>query len=180
VRGGPRVQRDEGSPDFERGERVVAAGRQYTISLFSVTGINPVINEAVRFRCAQTHDCRFCSNARLKDALDMGFDEEMHSKVSQYETSDFDPATIAALRLCDAIIVNPDAADEALAEELRRHFTEEQIAEICFDVLHWGEQKYLVSLALEEPPWDGPTVIEFNDEGGHDVHGPIGSVAPGA
>lgn len=136
-----------------------------------------MITEATRVRCAQIHDCRLCGSTRLKDALDMGFDEEMHAQVFRYETSDFDPATVAALRLCDAIILDPGSADDALAEELHLHFSDKQIAEICLDVLNWSEQKHLVALRLEEPPWDEPNIISFDDEGGHQIHGPVAGVA---
>lgn len=129
------------------------------------TAVDPVITEIVRLRCAQIHDCRLCGSLRIQDALDQGFDESMQRKIASYESSDFSPAVIAALRLCDAIILLPSSADSGLKSELARHFSQQQIAEICFDVVKWSQQKPLVALRLDNPSWSEPTALTFTDAG---------------
>ena len=175
--GGARIERDATSPDFERAERLLDAGREFSITVSAVKGIDPLVTEATRTRCAQIHDCRMCGSVREREALEAGFDDEMHAKISQYEQSDLDPATIAALRLTDAIIIDPASADEALSEELHRHFSDEQIAEICLDVVKFSEQKHMVALRLEDPPWVVPSVIAFGDDGSHEIVGPLHGAA---
>jgi alkylhydroperoxidase family enzyme len=99
------------------------------------------------------HDCRFCSSVRFDQAVAKGLDEDMTAKIARYESSDLGPAAIAALRLCDSIILAPAVvADAELAGELRRHFTEEQIAELCLHVMKWSQQKVFVALRMEAPP----------------------------
>lgn len=171
--GGARIQRDENSPGYTTGERLFGAIRAFAAAVVQADGVDPMVTEAVRLRCAQVHDCRFCSSVRLREALQMGFDEEMNAKISRYETAGFDARIVAALRLCDAIILTPDSADEELSEELHRYFSDAQIAEICLDVIKWSEQKQLVALRLEEPPWDEPYVLYFDEDGMHRYGGPV-------
>ena len=82
-------------------------------------------------------------------------------------------AAVAALRLVDAIILTPGEADDELAAELHRHFTDAQIAELCLDVVKWSHQKVLVALRLEKPPWDERTVLSFDAEGDAVIGGPV-------
>ena len=96
----------------------------------------------------------------------------MQRKIASYESSDFSPDVIAALRLCDAMILDPASADAALKAELERHFSAEQIAEICLDVVKWSQQKALVALRIEEPPWEQATVLSFDERGNPCFGGP--------
>jgi hypothetical protein len=70
-----------------------------------------------------------------------------------------------ALRLADAMVIAPVRVDEELRTELREHFTDTQIAELCFDVMKWSKQKFLVALRLERPPWDGIATLTFDARG---------------
>jgi alkylhydroperoxidase family enzyme len=134
------------------------------------TSIDPVITELVRLRCAQYHDCRLCGSLRLREARDEGVDETIVAKIARHETSDLSDAAKAALRLVDAMIIRPSLADDGLRAELRKHFTESQIAEICLDVVKWSQQKYLVALRVETPPWKGLGTLSFDEGGNPQVH----------
>jgi len=101
----------------------------------------------------------------LREASENGVDEGIVAKIARYETSDLSDAAKAALRLADAIIMRPTQADDRLRADLREHFTDSQIAEICLDVVKWSQQKYLVALRVETPPWEGLGTLSF-DEGG--------------
>ena len=137
----------------------------YAASVMRTTGIDPVITELVRLRCAQYHDCRLCGSLRLGKAREQGVDEAVVAKIAHYETSDLSDAAKAALRLTDTMIKHPASADDELRAELRKHFTESQIAEICLQVVKWSQQKYLVALRVETPPWKGLGTLNFDKDG---------------
>jgi alkylhydroperoxidase family enzyme len=132
--------------------------------------VDAITTELVRLRCARLHDCRKCKSVRDGRALDAGFDEALGAKIDSHETSDLDPHHKAALRLADAMILTPGAVDPDLRAELRRHFSEAQIAELCLDVVKWSVQKALVALRLEAPPnEDALTRIDANAEGAYRI-----------
>ena len=79
---------------------------------------------------------------------------------------------IAALRLCDAMILTPSLAGSGLKQELERHFSAAQIAEIMLDVMKWSQQKALVALRLESPPWEDTRVLRFDKDGRPSFGGP--------
>lgn len=138
---------------------------EFAAAQMRATDIDPVITELVRLRCAQYHDCRLCGSLRLREAAEQGVIEATVSKIASHESSDLNEAAKAALRLADAIIIRPAAADASLRSELRRHFTDVQIAEICLDVVKWSQQKYLVALRIETPPWNGLEILSFDADG---------------
>jgi alkylhydroperoxidase family enzyme len=127
--------------------------------------VDPVTTELVRLRCAWYHDCRVCGSLRLEEARVDGVDEEMAAKVALYEESDLPEAAKTALRLVDAVIIDPARADRRLVVALREHFTDEQIVELLFDVMKWSRQKELVALRLETPGWEGTNVLGFDANG---------------
>jgi len=60
-----------------------------------------------------------------------------------------------------------------LAAELHEYFTDEQIAELIFDVMKWSDQKVDVALGMDAPPRGGLSTHSF-DAGGRMVdHGPL-------
>ena len=158
-----------------------AAMSSFAAAAVRQSGVDPVVTELVRLRCAQYHDCRLCASLRSRDALDRGLDEAAVAKVAQHSTSDLDRVARAALRLADAIIIDPGGIDDELAVELRACFSDEQIAELCLDVVKWSKQKFLVALRLESPPSTGLTVLSFDEQGEPRFDGPVRrlSRAPG-
>ena len=63
------------------------------------------------------------------------------------------------------MILTPGAIEESLRDELREHFSEAQIAELCLDVVKWSVQKALVALRIEPPPNEGLTRMAANPDG---------------
>jgi hypothetical protein len=173
----PRISLENDSKGFVVGGELDTAMADFAATAVRADAVDPLITELVRLRCAQVHDCRLCGSLRLTEALDRGLDEEMAEKIARYETAGFDPAAVAALRLADAIILAPAKADAELREELSRHFTSTQIAELCFDVMKWSHQKVLVSLRLESPPWDETAELSFDAAGDPVIGGPVSSRA---
>jgi AhpD family alkylhydroperoxidase len=140
--------------------------------------VDPLLRELVRLRCAQIHDCRLCGSLRTREAQEAGFDEDMQRRIARYESGAFSPAVVAALKLCDAIIMRPAWADAALKEELQRHFTAQQIAQICLEVMKWSQQKALVALRTEPPVAATLTELSFDDSGAPVFGGSV-HAAPG-
>ena len=159
----PRISTPSGQPRW--GGDLDDAIDSFAASVMRIHGVDPVITELVRLRCAQYHDCRICGSLRLREASDKGVDEATVVKIARYEASDLSDMAKAALRLADAMIIRPAAADGSLRADLRKHFTESQIAEICLDVVKWSKQKYLVALRVETPPWDGLETLSFDEDG---------------
>jgi hypothetical protein len=147
----PRVPVEDFTPGVSAGGPLETAIADYAAAAVRAEAVEPVITECVRLRCAQYHDCRICGSLRVKEAIDAGFDETMYRAIADHENSNFGPAIKAALRLCDAIIMHPDQIEASLREELREHFTEQQIVEIAVDVTKWSQQKALVALRIEPP-----------------------------
>lgn len=150
-------------------ERAIA---DFAASVVRAKTVDPLITELVRLRCAQIHDCRLCGSLRNREALDEGFDEAMQRKIANYEKSDLGADVIAALRLADAMILSPSFATDELKQTLEQHFSAGQIAEICLDVMKWSQQKALVALRTEAPPWDTTNVLTFDEQGNPGFGGP--------
>lgn len=168
----PRLPADGLTPGVSGDGPVDQAIAAFAAAVVCAKTVDPVITECVRLRCAQVHDCRLCGSLRNAEALAEGFDETLQQQISRYEQSDLAPAVIAALRLCDAIILAPAGADGSLRENLRQHFSDEQIAELMLDVMKWSQQKALVALRMEAPPWQGTHVLTFDEQGNPGFGGP--------
>ena len=169
---GPRLPADTLTPGVSGDGPFDAAIADFAAAVVRAKTVDPVVTELVRLRCAQIHDCRLCGSLRNEEALVEGFDESAQRKIAQYEQSDFDPAVIAALRLCDAMILTPSLAGPELKQALERHFSAAQIAEIMLDVMKWSQQKALVVLRLESPPWEDTRVLRFDKDGRPSFGGP--------
>ncbi|WZH52463.1 MAG: hypothetical protein PIR53_00330 [Nocardioides alkalitolerans] len=126
--------------------------------------LDPVVTELVRLRCARVHDCRLCRSVRDVDAVD-DLDEATAAKIDAWPTSDLPDRAKAALRLTDAVILDPASAGPDLRAEVRRHFSEAEIAELLLDVVKWSQQKASVALRIEVPPRDGLSELRFDDAG---------------
>ncbi|WP_447643387.1 carboxymuconolactone decarboxylase family protein [Nocardioides zeae] len=126
--------------------------------------LDPVVTELVRLRCARVHDCRLCRSVRDVDAADE-LDEATAAKIDSWPTSDLPDRLKAALRLTDAVILDPAAAGPELRAEVRRHFSEAEVAELLLDVVKWSQQKASVALRIEVPPREGLSELRFDATG---------------
>ena len=153
------------SPAVMDSSELPHAYEEFAATVVRRNSVDPMITELVRLRCAHYHDCRLCGSVRLVDAVRSGLDEQVVSTIDSYETSDFDPRWKAALRLTDAVIVDPTGVGPELAAQLREHFTDEQISELLFDIVKWSYQKALVSLRLETPLVEGIGDLVIREDG---------------
>jgi hypothetical protein len=154
------------------GSEVDRALAAFANSAMRVREVDAYITELVRLRCAQVHDCRRCASQRLVDAMD-DVDERVVDEIADYENSDLSLRAKAALRLTDAMILAPAQAGPELRAELHAHFSDEQIAEICLDVVKWSQQKTFVALRLDAPTWEGKAGVTFDANGQPRSLGPL-------
>jgi alkylhydroperoxidase family enzyme len=74
------------------------------------------------------------------------------AEIIQYEKSDkFTRREKIALRYADAIMYNPDQADDALWADLRAEFTESQLVELGYWIgFTFGGQRWLKTLSAKQ------------------------------
>lgn len=79
-----------------------------------------------------------------------GLTEEKYDALLHFEESDlFTEREKAALRYASAIMWNADLADDALWEQLYRHFTIPEIVELGFFIaLTFGQQRWIKTLGI--------------------------------
>lgn len=168
-----------GDSDAAVEEIVAGVIADFAAQAVLAVAVDPLTSELVRLRCAQVHHCRLCGSLRQRSALENGFEESMAERVARYEQGGFSDAQVAALHLVDTLILTPADAGPALKEELERHYSPEQIAELCFDVVKWSQQKALVATHIDAPPWEGIHVLDFDGDGHPLFAGPLAGAAQG-
>jgi hypothetical protein len=159
------------SPTVVESSELTPVCDEFAATVVRRRAVDPFITEIVRLRCAQYHDCRLCGSVRLVAARELGLDDARVAGINHYEAAEFTAAQKAALRLADAVVTGPGAADDGLRDQLRRHFSDEQISELLFDVMKWSFQKALVSLRIEEPITGGAGELVFDADGNPVVDG---------
>lgn len=169
----PRLTLETPDGAIVPGTELDHAMHDYARTAMRTRTLDPVIAELVRLRCAQVHDCRLCGSLRSFDALERGLPDEVFGAIGERRALELDAAAVAALDLCDAIVLSPRAVGERLRDELCRHFSLQQIAEICCAVMKWSHQKALVAVRLEKPRWDEISVLRFDDAGTHRIGEPV-------
>jgi len=103
-------------------------------ALWSDDGKVPAaLKELVFLRCSYVNRCDTCVSSHLVTAKRRGVSEEQIAALqvpADWDTT-FDTATVAALRLADALC-GPDSAnlDQALVDSLRSHYEEDELAEL--------------------------------------------------
>jgi AhpD family alkylhydroperoxidase len=95
--------------------------------------------ELIRLRIAFHNQCRSCMAIRYREAVADGVTEHLVCSLERpSEAEDLTPAERAALRFADLFATNHLAIDDAVYDDLRRHFTEGELVEIglncAFDV----------------------------------------------
>ena len=109
------------------------------------------------------HRCGYCSTVRSKVARAEGLTEDKIAQLSDFESSDdFSEREKAALRYA-ALFKSGDGAidSDAVYDELRRHFSEEEIIELgLFCAETDGAGKFVRSLSVLT--WD--EAVEINPD----------------
>jgi len=102
-----------------------------TAALRSTGTLSPRLLELVRLRIAFHNQCRSCMAVRYQSALDDGLTEGAVCSLEQpAEGDDLSDAERSALHFADLFATNHLAIDDTVYDELRAHFTEDELVEL--------------------------------------------------
>ncbi len=121
------------------------------------------LKELCRIQISMAHRCGYCSTVRSKVARAEGLTEDKIAQLPSFESSgDFSEREKAALRYAKLFKSGDGAIDsDAVYDELRRHFSEEEIIELgLFCAETDGAGKFVRSLSVMT--WD--EACEINPE----------------
>jgi AhpD family alkylhydroperoxidase len=100
-------------------------------ALQSTGTLPPRLVELVRLRIAFHNQCRSCMSVRYQSAIDDGLTEGLVCSVEQpADAEDLSPAERSALRYADLFATDHLSIDNAVYDDLRRHFTEDEVVEL--------------------------------------------------
>jgi AhpD family alkylhydroperoxidase len=93
--------------------------------------LSPRLVELVRLRIAFHNQCRSCMSVRYQSAIDDGLTEDLVCSLERpAEADDLTSAERSALRYADLFATNHLAIDDAVYDDLRRHFGEDELVEL--------------------------------------------------
>ena len=107
---------------------VAAAVGGVTTALRETNALPPRLMELVRLRIAFHNQCRSCMSIRYQSAIDDGLTEDAVCSLERpAEARDLSDAERAALRFAHLFATNHLAIDDAVYDELRDHFSDDQL-----------------------------------------------------
>jgi AhpD family alkylhydroperoxidase len=99
-----------------------------TAALRETGALPPRLMELVRLRIAFHNQCRSCMSIRYQSALDDGLTEDAVCSLERpAEAPDLTEAERAALRFADLFATSHLAIDDAVYDDLRDHFSEDEL-----------------------------------------------------
>jgi alkylhydroperoxidase family enzyme len=114
--------------------------------------LDALTSEVVRLRGAAQHNCRLCKSLRETTALDAGGSETLYGDIERFEASELlTDRQKAALRYADALIWSPGHIDRGIVAAVRAQFSDDEAAELTFDVMRNASNKVAVALAGDAP-----------------------------
>lgn len=144
-------------------------------ALTSTGTLPPRLVELVRLRIAFHNQCRSCMSVRYQSAIDDGLTEDLVCSLEQpADADDLTDAERSALRYADLFATNHLAIDETVYDDLRRHFTEDELVELgvhCAYMVGMGRLAATWSVTDDVPdafratsdsplaPWDSEGVV---------------------
>ncbi len=150
-----------GAPDprvvsiFVRNSKAGVAWVRYWNSLLYDGLLPHTLKELCRIQISMAHRCGYCSTVRSKVAQAEGLTEDKIAQLPGFESSDdFSAREKAALAYAKLFKSGDGAIDsDAVYDELRRHFSEEEIIELgLFCAETDGAGKFVRSLSVLS--WD--------------------------
>jgi len=107
------------------------------LSAYSKTsGLGPTLIELINMRVSQINGCAFCLAMHFADARKNGESEaRLHLLPAWRETQLYTERERAALAWAEALThIGPEAAPDALYDEVRRHFSEEEMVKLSLAI----------------------------------------------
>jgi AhpD family alkylhydroperoxidase len=118
------------------------------------SGLDVGLYELVKVRTSQLHGCSYCTDLHLCEARKLGErDERLDALGTWRDAVAFTPRERAALALADAIAAIPEADVRAVVEEARRHFAEDELAQLVVGIVTMGAWNRLTIIG--GPPHPG-------------------------
>lgn len=119
-------------------------------TIFHGGALDHAIKDLCRIYVSKSVNCQYCGAQRSLKALGEGMEESQYDDVLKFETSDrYDLRQKAALKYTAAILWDPEIADDALWEQLYRHFTIPEIVELgTFVATTLGQQRWIKTLQI--------------------------------
>jgi AhpD family alkylhydroperoxidase len=100
-------------------------------ALQSTGTLSPKLVELVRLRIAFHNQCRSCMSVRYQSAIDDGLTEDLVCSLEQPADADgLSPGERSALRFADLFATDHLSIDDAVYDDLRLHFTEDELVEL--------------------------------------------------
>ena len=132
--------------------------------------LDALTSEVVRLRGAAQHNCRLCKSLRETTALDAGGSETLYGDIERFEASELlTDRQKAALRYADALIWSPGHIDRGIVAAVRAQFSDDEAAELTFDVMRNASNKVAVALAGDAPRVESGTEQYLLDANGQTV-----------
>jgi alkylhydroperoxidase family enzyme len=132
--------------------------------------LDALTSEVVRLRGAAQHNCRLCKSLRETTALDAGGSETLYGDIERFEASELlTDRQKAALRYADALIWSPGHIDRGIVAAVRAQFSDDEAAELTFDVMRNASNKVAVALAGDAPRVESGTEKYLLDANGQTV-----------
>ena len=102
-----------------------------TAALRSHGTLSPRLLELVRLRIAFFNQCRSCIAVRYQSAIDDGLDEDAVCSLERpAEAKNLSAAERSALHFAELFATNHLAIDDTVYDELRQHFSEDELVEL--------------------------------------------------
>ena len=138
---GDRINRDVSAILARRPEVAKAFGALQS-TLRKTGTLSPRLVELLRLRIAFHNQCRSCMSIRYQSGIDGGVTEETVCSLERpAEAADLSAAERSALNFADLVATNHLAIDDAIYDDLRRHFTEDELVELgvqCATMVGFG------------------------------------------
>lgn len=114
------------------GHRPEVAGALGSLRVALQAGtLSPRLVELVRLRIAFHNQCRSCMSVRYQSAIDDGLTEGAVCSLEQPDDADdLSDAERSALRFADLFATDHLSIDDAVYDDLRRHFSEDELVEL--------------------------------------------------
>ncbi len=125
---------------MQRKPKVVQAFAQLNAAVMDPAGkVDPGFRRLLGHMASRAAGCRYCMAHTVLGARNFGISEDKLAALWDYASSPlYSEAERAALDFARAAAAVPNAVDEALSERLKRHWSDEQIAEMLAVVALFG------------------------------------------
>ena len=156
IRGYLEYARQHGTPRPE--SQAIRAHCPNVIRAFSqawdLTFRNGVLDHRIKELCrvyvSKSVECSYCGLQRSVKGRQQGLAEDAYDELLDFASSGrYSEREKAALAYTNAIVWDANLADDALWEQLHRHFTEPELVELGFFVaLTLGQQRWIKTLGI--------------------------------